>query len=95
MHRILEGKWVLELTNLHLEVLELLPFGKQIHHSWAGPQVGGVAVKLDLGLPVEVVCNATLQGDTAHSDVERVGFRILLSAILVLDHAISRQFHIA
>ena len=70
MHRILEGKWVLELTNLHLEIVVLLPFSKQIHHSWAGPQVGGVTVKLNLGLPVEVFCNATLQGDTAHSDVE-------------------------
>ena len=70
MHRILKGEWVLELTNLHLEIVVLLPFGKQIHHSWAGTQVGGVAVKLNLGLPVEVVCNATLQGDTAHSDIE-------------------------
>ena len=95
MHRILEGKWVLELTHLHLEIVVLLPFCKQIHHSWAGPQVGGVTVKLNLGLPVEVFCNATLQGDTAHSDVERVGFRILLSTILILGHTISRQFHIA
>ena len=35
VHRIFKGKWVLELTNLHLEVLILLPFSKQIHHSWA------------------------------------------------------------
>ena len=28
VHRILKGEWVLELTNLHLEVLILLPFSK-------------------------------------------------------------------
>jgi len=95
VHRILEGKWVLELTNLHLEIVVLLPFSKQINHSWAGPQVGGVAVELDLGLPVEVVGNATFQGDTRHTDVERIRFRILLPAVLILGHSITRQFHIA
>ena len=35
VHRILEGEWVLKLTHLYLEVLVLLPFSKQIHHSWA------------------------------------------------------------
>ena len=35
MHRILESEWVLELTHLHLEIVVLLPFSKQIHHSWA------------------------------------------------------------
>ena len=35
VHRILESEWVLELTHLHLEVVVLLPFSKQIHHSWA------------------------------------------------------------
>ena len=35
VHRILKGEWVLELTNLHLEIVVLLPFSKQIHHSRA------------------------------------------------------------
>ena len=63
MHRILKGERVLELTDLHLEVFIFLPFSKQIHHSRTGTEGRGVAVELDLSLPVEVICDATFESE--------------------------------
>ena len=70
VHRILKGERILELTDLHLEVFILLPFSKQIHHSRTGTEGRGVAVELNLSLPVEVASDATFESDTSHTDVE-------------------------
>ena len=70
MHRILKGERVLKLTDLHLEVFIFLPLCKQIHHSRTGTEGRGVAVELNLSLPVEVACYATFERNTRHTDVE-------------------------
>ena len=94
VHRIFKGKWILELTNFYLEITVFLPFGKQIYHSWTAAQVGSVAIKLDLRFPVEIVGDTSFKSDTSHADVEGIGFLSLLSAILILSHAIARQLDV-
>ena len=95
VHRVLKGEWVLKLSDFHLEELIFLPLGEEIHHAWAVSQSRGVAIELYLGLPVEVLCDATFQRDTSHTYIERVGLCSLLTIILVLEHTVARQFYIA
>ena len=94
MHGVLEGKWVFELTDLYLEHLIFLPFSKQVNHSWTAAQVGCVAIKLYLGFPVEISSYAAFECNTRHADVESIGFCSFLSDVLILCHAVARQFQV-
>ena len=91
---VLEGKWVFELAYLYLEHLIFLPFSKQVYHSWAAAQVGCVAIKLYLGFPVEISSYAAFECNTRHADVEGIGFCAFLSNVLILSHAVARQFQV-
>ena len=95
MHRVLEGEGTLELSHLDHGKRILLPLHEQVDQSGRRTQGGGVAIELYLRLPVEVVQDATIEGDTSHAYVKGVGLGILLRACLILQHTIAGELHVA
>ena len=99
VHGVLEGERTLELTCLHLERVVLLPFCEGINHTWCHGEVRGVAVHLQLCLPVEVLCHASFECHTHHTDVERVdvlfAFVAFLVAVLILRHDVAAELDVA
>ena len=99
VHGVLEGERALELTRLNLERVVLLPLGERVDHSWRHGEVRGVAVHLQLRLPVEVACESSFERHTHHAYVERVDILLalvaFLVAVLILRHDVTAEFDVA
>ena len=94
MHWILKGKSTLELTDLHFEETIFLPLGERVDDTRRVAERGRVAVELQLHLPIPVLLYTAFEGDTAQTDVKRVGLGVFLVAILILCHHIARELHV-
>ena len=70
VHGVLICKWVLELSHLYAEPLEVLPLNEEVDEFRAGAEVGSVSVELHLRFPVPVFQYSSVKADAHQSEVE-------------------------
>ena len=64
VHGILEREGTLKLSCLDLEIVILLPLTEEVYHTGRAAKGGGVALKLHLCLPIELVEDAAIERET-------------------------------